>query len=339
MRRGAGEQLWILLLIQFSLSTARTTPMFQAFACRAKRGLGWQSRRLLIRSPATRFGPASFPELRLIDQSALSSVAPTTSASTIHRNTTTVQDVIRTRRTAGKFLPPSSTHDDTAYWTSTLDRAIQCGLSAPNHKLTEPLTIRRCIHPSSTISELASIAGQVTQWKLIKERDHDKDAINAWTDDEIEIMSKSKRMKWNAIPAYLIVTMKPSSRVEVDPKQDHPSDSFPFTPLAFDPVTTERELEDYATGAAAVQNILLSLHSENYHDSSMLEGEENRKIAAKWATGPVIRTPAFRKLMRLDPSERVVALIMIGHEETAKHPRKSRRWRRSLEGDILVDMP
>jgi hypothetical protein len=44
--------------------------------------------------------------------------------------------------------------------------------------------------------------------------------------------------------------------------------------------------------------VLLSLHAE--------------QIASKWATGPVIQTPAFRQLVGATPYDRIVALVMIG---------------------------
>jgi hypothetical protein len=35
-------------------------------------------------------------------------------------------------------------------------------------------------------------------------------------------------------------------------------------------------------------------------------------IGSKWATSPVIHTPAFRKLVGAEPTDRVVALVMVG---------------------------
>lgn len=72
-----------------------------------------------------------------------------------------------------------------------------------------------------------------------------------------------------------------------------------YEPMPIIPLDAEREMEDYASTCAAVQNVLLSLHAE--------------KIASKWATGPVIRTRAFRELVgAIHPDDRIVALIMIG---------------------------
>ena len=86
----------------------------------------------------------------------------------------------------------------------------------------------------------------------------------------------------------------------------------------------------YAAASAAVQNILLSLHAEG--------------IGSKWATGPVIRTPAFRELVQALPTDRIVALIMVGGDTKFESEREAqitavrRRRRRSIHGDLLIDL-
>lgn len=97
----------------------------------------------------------------------------------------------------------------------------------------------------------------------------------------------------------------------------------------------------YAATCAAIQNILLSLHSEN--------------IATKWATGPVIQTQAFRNLIHASEYDRIVGLIMIGwsaksknttttssakttsttNKDTTTRPR--RRFRRKWD-DLITDL-
>jgi hypothetical protein len=111
-------------------------------------------------------------------------------------------------------------------------------------------------------------------------------------------------------------------------------------------------IHQYAAACAAVQNVLLSLHAEG--------------IASKWATGQVIHTPAFRDLVQAQPTDRIVALILIGMEETTlptppkqqqplessatttssssttmSHVPKRRhahRYRRSISGDLLREL-
>ena len=70
-------------------------------------------------------------------------------------------------------------------------------------------------------------------------------------------------------------------------------------------------------------------------------------IGSKWATGPVICTPAFRKLVHANPTDRIGGLIMVGginstsfltdKEEKITTIRRHRK--RSLEGDVLIDLP
>jgi hypothetical protein len=133
-----------------------------------------------------------------------------------------------------------------------------------------------------------------------------------------------------------------------------------YDPLEYQPPGTNRELEDYASCCAAVQNVLLSLHSEG--------------IASKWATGDVVQTPAFRSLLELPDDERVVALIQvgwppesaaaksarsvssyhssedsrwavnaytpssIGEHPALTEPPRPRRHHRALKGDVLIDL-
>ena len=82
----------------------------------------------------------------------------------------------------------------------------------------------------------------------------------------------------------------------------------------------------YASACAAVQNVLLSLHAE--------------EIATRWATGPVIQTPAFRQLVGATTRDRIVALIMVGlpksSHETVTDARP-RRFRRGLD-ELVQDL-
>lgn len=81
----------------------------------------------------------------------------------------------------------------------------------------------------------------------------------------------------------------------------------------------------------AVQNLLLSLHAEG--------------IGSKWATGPVVATPAFRELVRAHPTDRVAALVMVGgdtdfgSEKEAHLTQIRRQRRRPVSGDLLTDLP
>jgi len=93
-----------------------------------------------------------------------------------------------------------------------------------------------------------------------------------------------------------------------------------YKELPFVPPVTIQQLEDYASACASIQNLLLSLHSED--------------IGSKWATGSVIRTPAFRDLVGCKDTDMVVGLIMIGWSK--RTPRMRRR--REIQGDVLRDV-
>jgi len=93
-----------------------------------------------------------------------------------------------------------------------------------------------------------------------------------------------------------------------------------YKELPYVPPATIRQLEDYASACASIQNLLLSLHSEG--------------LGAKWATGPVINTNAFRELIQCGRNDMIVGLIMVGWPKQL--PKMKRR--RGLEGDLLKDV-
>jgi nitroreductase len=216
------------------------------------------------------------------------------------------QHLLLTRRTCTGFGPTRHERD---YWMAALDRAVYCGYSAPNHKRTEPFTFKRMVSPSSKIDTLAEIASQVTLKKKLK-----SNLIEA----QARAAADKKRDSWRAIPAYLVVLCKAQHAL-----YDMSRVTSAYEPLSFAPPATDRELEDYASSCAAVQNVLLSLHSE--------------QIASKWATGPVIQTRAFRDLIEASPNDRVVALIMVG-DSVRQADQRPRRGRRDFYGDVLVDL-
>jgi nitroreductase len=62
-----------------------------------------------------------------------------------------------------------------------------------------------------------------------------------------------------------------------------------------DPVVAE---EDFAATAAAVQNILL--------------GAESLGLGAMWRTGAIVREPAVKEFLGLEPADRIVAVVYVG---------------------------
>lgn len=242
----------------------------------------------------------------------------TTTADATHDETTApnataaaLQSLLRTRRTSSKYQYPPL--HSTAYYTAALDRAVAAGRTAPNHKRTEAVSFRRIASPE-TIRKLAAIAAKVSN-------------------------NPAKGEKWQRTPAFLVTLVHhqsvqaagnvTSSAPAADDDDDHSNNILPiavddalYKPLAFVPPQSTLELEDYAAACAATQNVLLSLHSEG--------------LATKWATGPVIQTPAFRTLIDAKATDRIVALIFVG--ESASPTVLKRTYRRDFHGDFLRDV-
>ena len=230
------------------------------------------------------------------------------------------QSLLQSRRTVSRFTPltaPSPIYEEHEYWSAALERAVLCGYQAPNHKRTEPFTFKRLISPSTKTDRLAEIAYRVALRKATQD--------DSLTNEQLALKrekAQRKKEKWSNIPAFLIATVEEETPLENDLEMLNEYDELPYMPPQ-----TERELENYASSCAAVQNVLLSLHAES--------------IATKWATGPVIKTPAFRELIQARENDRIVALIMVGKAggPVPKSPRRLRRPLRSgSTNDILIDL-
>ena len=247
--------------------------------------------------------------------------------------TRSFQSLLSSRNTASNFVVTEREIKEKAHeLKDALSRATACGIMAPNHKLTEPWSFLRLLSPSPGCSKLADITYHVHLSKSIQ-------------------LAEAKRKMWQQVPAFLVVLAHENHQ----PILRHTVDD-PYAPLPYIPPETEAQLEDvsrgcnygfffnqilltfknlkccqYAAACAAVQNILLSLHAED--------------IGTKWVTGPVIRTQAFRDLIRAQPTDRIVALILVGEigsataktEEDARRASVRRRRRKSLP-DVLIDM-
>lgn len=211
------------------------------------------------------------------------------------------QRTILTRRTISRFEVVHDQIHPRRIINEAIERAVQCAMSAPNHKRTEPFTFKQMFSQTSSSNELVEIAYHVALCH------------------KGEDIAKSKREKWSMVPAFLIAI------VNGQPKQlfDCCAITEDKIYLPLDPMmpASERQLEDYASTCAAIQNIMLSLHSEGF--------------GSKWATGPVIRTQAFRRLAGLKNDEVVVGLLMIG---LPQHRPKSPKKRRQLHGDVLQEI-
>ncbi|GKZ00604.1 hypothetical protein MPSEU_001012600 [Mayamaea pseudoterrestris] len=228
------------------------------------------------------------------------------------------QDFLQTRRTGTHILPRQVRNRDASFWNDALERAVACAIQAPNHKRTEPVTFKRMVAPSDKTHRLADIAYNThLRKKLSSLRPNASEAERSAIHSNVE----KKREKWDQMPAFLVTLVNSThSLVGIG----LPVAADPYQPLDYSPPISERELEDYATACASVQNVLLSLHAEH--------------IATKWVTGAVVQTPAFRELVNAKAHERVVALIMVGEADDSKKLHQRRRMRRAFHGDVLVDL-
>jgi len=212
-----------------------------------------------------------------------------------------LQRLILSRRTITKFDENMSVEAMEALQRA-IERGVECSRYAPNHRRTEPFTFKRMIAPSISTTRLSNICYEYS--KLHKD----------------EETATTKMEKWSKIPAWLVATVSGQEDQTVIIEDDDDNDS-QYEPLPIVAPRSERQIEDYAATCAAIQNVMLSIHSEG--------------LGSKWATGSVIRTRAFRDLVGAQPDEMIVGLLMIGKVKLQpKPPRKHR----ALMGDILQDV-
>ena len=138
------------------------------------------------------------------------------------------QSLLKTRHTAFKLTLSGTTPKESELLQAALTRAVVCARMAPNHKRTEPWSMRRLMAPSPATEQLAEIAYQV---------DYNK--------HESHVSAEKKKSKWSTIPAFL-VTLAHANQKEViqEDATCSPHDVLPFVPPE-----TERQLEDVSPSA------------------------------------------------------------------------------------------
>ena len=178
---------------------------------------------------------------------------------------------------------------------------MRAGRAAPNHKRTEPFTFKRLLWGSSSTERLAEIAEQV----YLREKRNCSSSGAATPMSTMRLSfgtrhgaNEKSGVRYLRFWSLWCRRRRRRQRRAVQRTIHHHSqatalrsaaticflDSFsPYDPLPYAPPATERALEDYAAACAATQNVLLSLHAEG--------------LATKWATGSVVKTPAFRALV------------------------------------------
>jgi hypothetical protein len=139
------------------------------------------------------------------------------------------QSLLETRHTASKLTHSGTTPRESELLQAALTRAVVCARMAPNHKRTEPWSMRRLMAPSPATKQLAEIAYQV---------DYNK--------HESHVSAENKKSKWLTVPAFL-VTLAHANQKEViqDDATCSPHDVLPFAPPE-----TERQLEDVSSPSA-----------------------------------------------------------------------------------------
>ena len=215
------------------------------------------------------------------------------------------QQLISSRRTVSNFIPSSLLQTDRQFIHDAITRGVQCAVTAPNHKITEPTTFHRILNPSTASDRLLDIAFETALHRLLEKKLSGEEACRS--------EATRKREKWDKIPAFVVAIVSGMNDQTTTSDPEHHKE-LPYVPPA-----SIQQLEDYASACASVQNLLLSLHSEG--------------LGSKWATGPVIRTSAFRELVDCESDDMIVGLIMIGW------PKRLPKLRRRRDIDeVLIDV-
>lgn len=224
-----------------------------------------------------------------------------------------LQSTIHSRRTTSAYKPFDVSKIPEL--KSSIARAISCATRAPNHHRTEPTTYYRIVTNTKACEKLMDICYNVALCRNLKKR----------TREEAEKNAEAKKKKWQeTIGAYIVVCVANQPvQDELLPYKDFETKKdedfeYWYDTLPMKPPQTERQLEDYASACASIQNMLLSLHTE--------------ELGSKWATGPMIRCRATRSLIGCEIDEAIAGLIMVGD---AKIIPKEWRRRRAFEGDVF----
>jgi nitroreductase len=156
---------------------------------------------------------------------------------------------------------------------SAIDTLLEMALLAPNHKHTEPWTF--------TVLTGAARERLGKQWAAIAANGLAPDAPSR------EARLESEARKLTRAPAVIVVSVRTDA----------------------DPVVAA---EDFAAGAAAVQNMLLAAVGLG--------------LGAIWRSGAMAYKPEMNIALGLVPSDRIVGLVYVGRPAAEPKPRESRRF-------------
>lgn len=180
--------------------------------------------------------------------------------------------------------------------TTTNARRNNNDQSRADEEDAPPFTFRRLLSSSSSGQRLIDICFEV--------------ALRTTSDDAFP---RNERDTWSEVPAFLVaivhnnqnetpVMATTATTTNVVEKDDDDDDNDPYKVLGYSPPVNEGQLEDYASACAAVQSVIHSLDGDGFN--------------AEWVTGSLIKTPAFRSLVRAKPTDRIAALIKVHDRPT-----------------------
>ncbi|OEU17522.1 hypothetical protein FRACYDRAFT_260902 [Fragilariopsis cylindrus CCMP1102] len=204
---------------------------------------------------------------------------------------------------------------------TAIDRAVRvaqinCSSSQNGEVVVVPFAFRRFFSNSQSSERLTEIGCRVNN-KLAQTKNND--------DEHNKAMNNSKVKEWsnNNVPAFIVALVHNNQRATNEKEEEELNDNDPFEAMEYSPPETEQNLEDYATTCAAVQNVITSLHTDGF-------------CTTMCAAEPIIKTSAFRKLVKADSTDRIVALIMV-NETINNQPKEEEIG--STTRDLLIDLP
>lgn len=153
---------------------------------------------------------------------------------------------------------------------SLIEQVIAAGSTAPNHHKTRPW--RFIVLAGAAREDLGRVMAHSARAR----------AEGAFTEDDLAALEAKQRSKPLRAPVVIVVAVVPSREPKIV------------------------ELEEVASGAAAVENMLLAAQAVG--------------LAAMWRTGPAAYDPAVKRLLELPESAHIVAFVYLGYPDLPQLP-------------------
>lgn len=240
--------------------------------------------------------PIDYKNRRKIENTLLDMVTPRNMATNEHgmTNAQSMKNIVFDQgegTNSSTFTTKNSQTDeknDSRELAMAIDRAIQLTKTInlrQNHqgqaREGPPFSFRKLLSSSRSGRQLIDICFEVT--------------LRTTSSDSL---ARNERNVWSGVPAFLVAIVHGNQRTtHMATTNGKTDDDDPYELLGYSPPITEGQLEDYASACAAAQ---VAIHS--------LEGDG---FATEWVTNSLIKTPAFRSLIKAKPTDRIAALIMV----------------------------